>query len=226
MPRTRRTHCHSALVLAVACLAATCHRGYAAPGDLVGEWTTTKVDEDGQYDAHMVLDEGGAAQLEGRIAYSEEAAEELDTTDIDGFSLFPSGLIVSFAGTGEWRADDDSLHIDTGEVTLRLNGMETVEWVEDAGRRLANVLADALGLPAEGREGFEANTIAALKLQLDPEELASLATRSFELAKGYSVDGNALTLRDADGTSKWERKGVVSAVERVTWGAVKAGYGG
>ena len=193
-----------------------------SPADLAGDWTSTKVDASGQYDARMVLEEGGEAQLEGSIAYSDEYAQSLDTTDIEGFSLFPDGLFVTFAGPGSWRADGDSLHIDAGEVSMLLNGLEPIPWVEDAGRRLANVLADALGLPVEGREGFEANTIAALMTQLDPDELTGLAVQSFELGKAWHLEGNELTLTDADGTSRWLREGAASAVQASTWGQLKA----
>ena len=217
--------CRTFLLTLLTSIAA--HTGaHAAAADLVGPWTTVKADATGQYEARMVLEEGGSAHLAGSITYSEGYLDTLDTTAIEGFSLFADGLVVSFVSEGGWRADDDSLHIDAGVAVLLLNGLEPVEFVTDAGRRLANVLADALGLPKEGREGFEANTVAALLLQMDPDFLTAEATQSFELGKAYTLDKNLLTLRDAEGTSRWEREGVGSAVEAVTWGRVKGGVQG
>lgn len=217
--------CRMILLILLTLIAAPAGIRAAAAG-LVGTWTTVKADATGQYEARMVLVEGGSAQLEGSITYSEGYLDTLDTTSIEGFSLFADGLVVSFVSEGAWRADADSLHIDAGEAVLLLNGLEPVSFVSEAGRRLANVLADALGLPKEGREGFEANTIAALLLQMDPDELTAEATRSFELGKAYTLEGNRLTLRDAEGTSRWEREGVVSAVAEATWGRVKGGVWG
>ena len=199
-----------------------------SPAELAGEWTTVKEDATGQYTALMVLEEDGSADLEGTIVYGEAYLDSLDTTNIEGFSLFAEGFTVTFAATGAWWADDDSLHIDVGDAALLLNGMEPRDFVVDAGRRLANVLADALGLPEDGREAFEANTIAALLLQMDPDELTGEAMSSFELGKAYVLDEDelTLTLTDAEGTSRWQREGVViCAVAATTWGRVKRGLG-
>ena len=120
-------------------------------------------------------------------------------------------LTVEYSGT--WDADGDTLRFDVDPATVTFNGLTPEEQVDQVVAQMVALIEELTGEQPTADEIAEAREqiLADLELGIVPEALA------------FAVDGDTLTLTDAEGTAVvLTRRDPDTAVQATTWGAVKA----
>ena len=199
--------------------------------ELIGAWEhldTTDPDlpllgrahflDDGTFVLDLSANMGRAAVL--------DLDEAEDGTEPDPFTAaliqaFPDSLAVAVQLTGVWSAEGQALHLDAQTSEVALNGLPMQEFFDEVARRMATVLAEALGIPEEEYPAFEEQVMAQITAGGQDTFAEEFSPDESDLDGTYALAGGVLFITDEEGeTTDWHRSSV-SAVAATSWGQLK-----
>ena len=188
-----------------------------AQDTLVGIWEYADEDEAGTYLTRLELAADGIARVTSSGILRGEFLGDVEPNP------FPDPVTISFAGAGTWSAEAGQLNLGLMERDLRVDGGPFAEAVYLLATALALSLAGELEIPDEDLPDFIATIQAALRQQLDEEELLDQLMGG-DRPLPYELMGDELHREDGDGgTDVWTR-GQATAVVSVNWADIKAGH--
>ena len=189
-----------------------------AQDTLVGIWEYADEDEAGTYLTRLELAADGIAWVTSSGILRGEFLGDVEPNP------FPDPVTISFAGAGTWSAEAGQLNLGLTERDLRVDGGPFGEAVDLLATALALSLAGELEIPDEDLPVFIATIQAALRQQLDEEELLDQLMGGRDRPIPYELMGDELYLDDGDGgTDVWTRV-QATAVVSVNWADIKAGH--
>jgi hypothetical protein len=189
-----------------------------AQDTLVGIWEYADEDEAGTYLTRLELAADGIAWVTSSGILRGEFLGDVEPNP------FPDPVTISFAGAGTWSAEAGQLNLGLTERDLRVDGGPFGEAVDLLATALALSLAGELEIPDEDLPVFIATIQAALRQQLDEEELLDQLMGGLDRPIPYELMGDELYLDDGDGgTEVWTRV-QATAVVSVNWADIKAGH--
>lgn len=189
-----------------------------AQDTLVGIWEYADEDEAGTYLTRLELAADGIARVTSSGILRGEFLGDVEPNP------FPDPVTISFAGAGTWSAEAGQLNLGLTERDLRVDGGPFGEAVDLLATALALSLAGELEIPDEDLPVFIATIQAALRQQLDEEELLDQLMGGLDRPIPYELMGDELHLDDGDGgTEVWTRV-QATAVVSVNWADIKAGH--
>jgi hypothetical protein len=199
---------------------------WAQSDRLVGAWETTEIDSTGKITGRINLMSDGTF---GMTVQGEVSTEELQGEG--GPNLFPDGLTIAFEGNGSWRSDGDSLWVDMQQFDYRINDLSFEEFLATLIDLMLQTLAQSGEIPEDQLPQFEQMLRDEFATQFSREEFEQqfMGEVSGELLGAqrlaYALDGDVLTTYDEEGqATQWRKASINSAVSRVSWGRVKAGW--
>ena len=188
-----------------------------AQDTLVGIWEYADEDEDGTYLTRLELAADGIARVTSSSIVRGEFFGDVEPNP------FPDPVTISFAGAGTWSAEAGQLNLGLTERDLRVDGDPFAEALYLLATALALSLAGELEIPDEDLPVFMATIQAALRQELDEEEMLDLFMPTMDSIP-YELMGDELHLDDGDGgTEVWTRV-QATAVVSVNWADIKAGH--
>ncbi len=188
-----------------------------AQDTLVGIWEYADEDEDGTYLTRLELAADGIARVTSSSIVRGEFFGDVEPNP------FPDPVTISFAGAGTWSAEAGQLNLGLTERDLRVDGGPFAEAVYLLATALALSLAGELEIPDEDLPVFIATIQAALRQELDEEEMLDQVMPTIDSIP-YELMGDELHLDDGDGgTDVWTRV-QATAVVSVNWADIKAGH--
>ena len=188
-----------------------------AQDTLVGIWEYADEDEDGTYLTRLELAADGIARVTSSSIVRGEVFGDVEPNP------FPDPVTISFAGAGTWSAEAGQLNLGLTERDLRVDGGPFAEAVYLLATALALSLAGELEIPDEDLPVFIATIQAALRQELDEEEMLDQVMPTIDSIP-YELMGDELHLDDGDGgTDVWTRV-QATAVVSVNWADIKAGH--
>ncbi|MFP6592321.1 MAG: hypothetical protein VCE12_17550 [Candidatus Latescibacterota bacterium] len=188
-----------------------------AQDTLVGIWEYADEDEDGTYLTRLELAADGIARVTSSSIVRGEFFGDVEPNP------FPDPVTISFAGAGTWSAEAGQLNLGLTESDLRVDGGPFGEAVDLLATALALSLAGELEIPDEDLPVFIATIQAALRQELDEEEMLDQVMPTMDSIP-YELMGDELHLADGDGgTEVWTRV-QATAVVSVNWADIKAGH--
>ena len=186
-----------------------------AQDTLVGTWEYVVEDEDGNYRTRLVLIADGVARVTSTGSLHGGFFEQVEPNP------FPDPFTFSLEGVGTWSAEGGQLNLRLPERDLQINGSSFDAAMDLLGTALALSLAGELEIPDEDLPVFIATIQAALRQQLDEEELLDQLVGGPEATIPYELMGGELHLDDGDGgTEVWTRWRPTVVVD-VHWGDIK-----
>ena len=181
---------------------------------MVGTWEYAVEEEEGNYRTRLVFTADGVARVTSTGSLHGEFFEVEPNP-------FPDPFTFSLQGVGTWSAEGGQLNLRLTERDLRINGSSFDAAVDLLGTALALSLAGELEIPDEDLPVFIATIQAALRRELDEEELLDQLVGSLQATIPYELMGDELHLDDGDGgTEVWTRLRPTAVVE-VNWGDIK-----
>ena len=188
-----------------------------AQDTLVGIWEYADEDEAGSHLTRLELAADGIARVTSSGILRGEFLGDVEPNP------FPDPVTISFAGAGTWSAEAGQLNLGLTERDLRVDGGPFGEAVYLLATALALSLAGELEIPDEDLPVFIATIQAALRQELDEEEMLAQVMPTIDSIP-YELMGDELHLDDGDGgTEVWTRV-QATAVVSVNWADIKAGH--
>lgn len=185
---------------------------------LIGTWEAELDDEDGDFTTRLMLSEDGQVNL----SFSGQVSDELLGEEEEGEeSPFSEPVNISFAASGTWIVQDSLLVIDLTQKDLRINGKPFAEGIDDIGELVATSLAEDLDIPDEDLPALVATVQAALREQLNEEELLADFTDLLEGGIAYTVMGDELRLDDGEGSEEIWNRVKQTVIRTQSWGMIK-----
>ena len=195
----------------------------AQQDNLIGVWEHTTVSQQGNLTSQIHLMSDGDFSLVARGEFTPAFLQGNNPSDSLLAAFFPEGLSISisYAGTGTWKADGDSLYLDIKALDVKLDDLSVEEFIATLVQEVVLNRAKTLQLPADQLPEFEKAFKESLAAQLSAEELKKRFPP--QLSEAYSVAGDTLTMTQKGGTIQWQRGSINSAVSLTSWGQVKGG---
>ncbi len=174
----------------------------------------------------------------GKLLYAAKSAQVDSSTLFPGFSdieieneileellvgLLPDTLTISARVTGTWEADETRLRMDGQASQLFVNDLEPDAFFEELARKLAGELARALEIPPEDYPEFEAEIVEGFSVEAGSGLDEDFDSDDMDMEGTYAIQGGILAVTDAEGELTRFQQVLVSAVEALSWGQLKAG---
>lgn len=137
-------------------------------------------------------------------------------------ALLPDTLTIAVTVTGIWEADEQRLQLDGQDSQIRVNGLEPREFIDQLARRLAGELATQLEIPAEDYPAFEATIVAEFSDGAEGELKEEFGPDEVDVEGTYVIQDDMLAVTDEKGEVARFQRVLVSAVEALSWGQLKA----
>ncbi|MSR82876.1 MAG: hypothetical protein EXS58_08115 [Candidatus Latescibacteria bacterium] len=137
-------------------------------------------------------------------------------------ALLPDTLTIAVTVTGIWEADEQRLQLDGQDSQIRVNGLEPREFIDQLARRLAGELATPLEIPAEDYPALEATIVAEFSDGAEGELEEEFGPDEVDVEGTYVIQDDMLAVTDEKGEVARFQRVLVSAVEALSWGQLKA----
>jgi hypothetical protein len=182
-------------------------------------------DQEGEGVAGKLLRAAKAAQVDSSTLFPGfsdiEVADEILGELLVG--IFPDTLTITAKVTGTWEADETRLRLDGQASQMFVNGLEPKAFFEELAHKLAGELAAALEIPAEEYPAFEAEIVAGFSEEAGADSLTEdFDPDDVDVEGTYVIEGGILAVTDEEGEVARFRQVLVSAVEALSWGQLKA----
>lgn len=191
---------------------------------LSGEQLFQESDQDQAAGAGKLLRPLAPAQAD-----ESTAIPGLQDVELDGEALaeilaviFPDTLTVTVKVTGTWEADAERLRLDGQASQMFVNGLEPRAFFDQLARSLAGELAKALELPAEEYPEFEAEIVSGFSEGAEENLDEGFSPDDVDAEGTYVIQDGMLAVTDSEGEVTRFQQVLVSAVEALTWGQLKA----
>ena len=170
---------------------------------------------DAEGTTRLILEADGGAAMAAHGTVPLRDPENPDTRHL------PETITVDMAAQGTWRVEADRLFLDLPERRLRIDGEAFDDALQTLATRVAEGLAEEQGLGQESVPTLAALALFGLQSEYDEESLLDDLLGDLTTGRPYRVDGDRLTLTDAEGVDAVWRRVVDSAVAPASWAAVK-----